>query len=94
MPAGDGPDGYLQTAAELVEERVPAEDRFTCSAPRGSLVFCDTVGLHRGGYASTRPRLIATWAYYRPAALATRDFRCVGQNGSEPRNDSVAFALA
>jgi hypothetical protein len=88
------PTATLQTPAELVEERVPTEDRITCSAPRGSLVFCDTVGLHRGGYASTRPRLIATWAYYRPAALATRDFRCIGWDDPEPRTDPVAFALA
>ncbi len=27
------------------------------------MVFCDTGGFHRGGFARTKPRILATWSY-------------------------------
>jgi len=94
MPSGLGPEGYLHTREGLVEERVPEEGRIVCSAPRGSLVFCDSAGLHRGGYAVTHCRLVSTWAYYRPSAKTDRDFRCVGRVGLDHSFDAASFALA
>jgi hypothetical protein len=41
------------------------------SAPRGTIVFCNTAGFHRGGFSTTLPRILATVSYSSPASLAS-----------------------
>jgi hypothetical protein len=43
----------------------------TFTAPKGTLIFCNTAGFHRGGFATTRPRVLATVTYSSPASLAS-----------------------
>ena len=57
-----------------VEARIPAEDRVAGTGPAGTLIFCDTYGLHRGGLATERPRVLANWAYVTPASIFARRF--------------------
>ena len=42
----------------------------TFTAPRGTLIFCNTSGLHRGGFATESARVLATATYCSPASLA------------------------
>jgi hypothetical protein len=51
---------------ELIDERIPAADRIQLTGPRGTLILCDTGGLHRGGHARTKPRMLATFSYISP----------------------------
>jgi hypothetical protein len=46
-----------------LEERVAVEDIVTLTGPSGTLIICDTGGFHRGGFAKTGPRVLATWTY-------------------------------
>jgi hypothetical protein len=65
---------------ELVA-RVPESAIRTFTAPRGTLILCDTSGFHRGGFATERPRVLATVTYSSPASLASlteRNFRFTG----------------
>ena len=39
---------------------------------KGTIVFVNTVGLHRGGKALKRERLFCTWSYVTPASLFGR----------------------
>ena len=41
----------------------------TFTGQRGTLIFCNTSGFHRGGYATGKPRVLATWTYSSPASL-------------------------
>src|SRR5205814_8752864 len=41
------------------------------TAPRGTLIFCNTSGFHRGGFAVGKPRVLATVTYSSPASLAS-----------------------
>jgi Phytanoyl-CoA dioxygenase (PhyH) len=50
---------------------VPAEDVRTFTAPKGTIIFCNTSGLHRGGFAETKPRVLAPVTYCSPASLAS-----------------------
>jgi hypothetical protein len=61
-----------------VEARVPAADRVAGTGPAGTLIFCDTYGLHRGGLATERPRVLANWAYVTPASIFARRFEVSG----------------
>jgi hypothetical protein len=60
---------------DLIENTVPLPERRVMTGPRGSVVFCDTSGLHRGGFGKSRERILATWAYVSPASLYERNYR-------------------
>ncbi len=69
--------------------------RCTFTAPKGTLLFCNTAGFHRGGFATQSPRVLATFTYDSPAALKSlseRNFTFAGGNG-QPLDDVVRFAL-
>jgi hypothetical protein len=64
----------LYPSAELVEQSFPDRRHFYCSGPVGTLLFCDTTGLHRGGISKSRPRVVATWTFVTPASRYQRRF--------------------
>jgi hypothetical protein len=50
---------------------VDAKDIQTFVAPAGTLLLCNTSGFHRGGFATAKPRVLATATYCSPASLAS-----------------------
>lgn len=52
-----------------VEKTIPAEDIKICTAKAGTVVFCDTGGIHFGGYAKSKERLMFTAEYSSQAAF-------------------------
>jgi hypothetical protein len=59
-------------------ENYPPEDEFaksvngrsvTFTAPKGTIIFCNTSGFHRGGFARRKARLLATLTWDSPASL-------------------------
>jgi hypothetical protein len=56
----------------------------TFTAPKATLIFCNTAGFHRGGFAEAKPRVLATWTWDSPAslkALSERNYTYVSSNG-------------
>lgn len=88
-PAGDAYpplDDYLERDAEL-----PVR---TFTGPKGTMLFCNTAGLHRGGFATGKARVLATFTYDSPAALkalTVRNFRFHANGGHV--DDVVRHAL-
>jgi hypothetical protein len=72
--------------------RIPPADVVRCTGTAGTLVFCDTAGIHRGGYAIDQPRILATWAYTSPASLHPRRFSIT--DGVVPKDPAAAFAVS
>lgn len=66
-----------------VERIVPASDIRVCTGPVGTVIFCDTSGLHRGGYTTGRERLMLTAAYVTGASVHPPRY---------PRPNNLAFA--
>jgi len=66
-------DGFYPPEA-LVAARIPIADYLTCICEPYTLLFCDTSGLHRGGFAYDAPRIVATWTFVSPASLAERAY--------------------
>jgi ectoine hydroxylase-related dioxygenase (phytanoyl-CoA dioxygenase family) len=101
--AGDGPYasiwpwrplGENYPSQEEFARRVPDASVRTFTAPRGTLIFCDTSGFHRGGLSTTRPRVLATATYSSPASLAALTDRSYRFTGSLDELDGPArFAL-
>jgi hypothetical protein len=82
-PLGENypPDGEL-------EKRIPDDGIRTFTAPKGTMVFCNTSGFHRGGFATERPRVLATVTYSSPASLKSlteRSYRFTGRSTSSTR---------
>lgn len=61
-PAGSYPP------LEEVERRVSSEDILSCTAPAGTVIFADTSGLHKGGYATGKRRIMSTTGFVTQAA--------------------------
>src|ERR671931_242091 len=56
----------------------------TFTAPKGTIIFCNTSGFHRGGFARGRPRVLATFTWDSPAslkALSERNYAFAPTNG-------------
>jgi hypothetical protein len=57
----------------------------TFTAPKGTIIFCNTSGFHRGGFAKSKPRVLATFTWDSPAslkALSERNYDLAGANGA------------
>jgi hypothetical protein len=72
---------------ELLDKIADRTVSFT--APKGTIIFCNTCGFHRGGFATGKPRALATVTYSSPASLASlteRNFsvQSDGSNGLDP----------
>jgi len=67
----------------------------TFTAPKGTIIFCNTCGFHRGGFATGKPRVLATFTWDSPAslkALSERNYELAGANGTV-LDGARAFAL-
>jgi ectoine hydroxylase-related dioxygenase (phytanoyl-CoA dioxygenase family) len=68
-------------------KRIPRESIKTFTAPKGTIIFCNTSGFHRGGFATGRARVLATATYSSPASLASlteRNYSTPEANGLDP----------
>jgi hypothetical protein len=66
--------------AERIDDRA-----VTFTAPKGTIIFCNTSGFHRGGFATGRPRVLATFTWDSPAslkALSERNYTYEPGNGA------------
>jgi Phytanoyl-CoA dioxygenase (PhyH) len=76
------PLGESYPPGGAVEERIPAEAIKTFTGPKGTLLFCNTSGFHRGGFATAKPRVLATVTYASPASLKSLTDRSYRFDGS------------
>jgi hypothetical protein len=78
---------------ELAERA--ADRAVTFTAPKGTIIFCNTCGFHRGGFATENPRVLATFTWDSPAslkALSERNFVFEQRNGAS-LDGPTAYAL-
>jgi hypothetical protein len=79
---------------EELAERI-GDRAVTFTAPKATLIFCNTSGFHRGGFARTKPRVLATLTWDSPAslkALSERSYTYVSRNGAA-LSDAQSYAL-
>jgi hypothetical protein len=61
--------GTYPPAGEL-EKLVAPSDRVSAEGRAGTIIFCDTSGWHRGGFAKSKPRTLSIHTYVSPASIA------------------------
>jgi hypothetical protein len=81
---------------DQVEQHVATMDRVVAVGPEGTIIFCDTGGLHRGGFALENPRLLSVFAYLAPASPYNRQRQFVFDPSTVPAGQrrAVFEALA
>ncbi len=62
------PPGAVEAIPDLKNEITP------CIGKAGTIVFCDTSGLHKGGFSVEKERIMATLFYVSPASLQRENF--------------------
>lgn len=77
-----------------LEERIPHDKWWVGNGPKGTLALVDTTGFHRGGYATRKARLSATWTYVTPASYLARRFRPDSLGSQELLSEEARFALS
>jgi ectoine hydroxylase-related dioxygenase (phytanoyl-CoA dioxygenase family) len=89
------PLGKNYPTEEELEARIPSSSIEAFTAPKGTLIFCNTAGFHRGGFSTTSPRVLATATYSSPASLASLTTRSYDADGSLDGLDApTRFALS
>ena len=68
-PKGSYPD------ASVIEKLLSQEDLFTATASSGTVIFCDTAGIHKGGFAKSGERIMATGFFPSFKYTAGRKFK-------------------
>jgi hypothetical protein len=76
-----------------LEAATAAEDRLTLTGPPGTMIFCDTGGFHRGGFARVKPRVMGTSTYVSLARGKGHRYRVDFQRREGELPDQVRAAL-
>ena len=63
------PPSAMYPELGAVEGVIPREAITTCFGKAGTIIFADTSGLHKGGYTTSRQRLMYTGTFYSNASL-------------------------
>lgn len=61
------PHGYYPPDG-AVEAKIPSQNILTCTGPAGSVIFADTSGIHKGGYATAKERMMLTAGFLTSAS--------------------------
>ena len=88
------PMGYGRVPEDEVASKVPPEQTRTFTGPKGTLILCNTSGLHRGGFATARPRILATATYCSPASLAALSQRNYETDAGAVGDPVVRYAVS
>jgi Phytanoyl-CoA dioxygenase (PhyH) len=89
-----GNDGVYPPGDEL-EAAVDPEDRMTMNGPAGTVIFCDTAGFHRGGFARTKPRILMVATFLREIAWrGKRRFEVDFEGRAETLSEQARQALS
>ena len=57
-----------------VEKLVSKNDIMVCNGIKGSIIFCDTIGLHKGGFSISKHRIMCTSTYMSEGEFIKRRY--------------------
>jgi hypothetical protein len=61
--------GGVYPDTKELEEKFSKEEMKVCTGKAGTLIFCDTYGLHKGGHCKTKDRILGNWVYTTPSSF-------------------------
>ncbi|TSC78304.1 MAG: Uncharacterized protein G01um101433_338 [Parcubacteria group bacterium Gr01-1014_33] len=76
-----------------VEKTISASDIRVCTGTAGTLIFCDTSGLHKGGHCLEGERLMFTGAFLSEASLVEGHSQTFERSKNYPLPQYIRYAL-
>lgn len=76
-----------------VEKSVPESDILTCFGKAGTIIFCDTSGLHKGGFSTAKERIMYTAGFITSASFHPRRYDYPDESVLAPLSPLARFAL-
>jgi ectoine hydroxylase-related dioxygenase (phytanoyl-CoA dioxygenase family) len=73
---------------------VPENERRIMTGRAGTVIFCDTTGLHRGGYATKRERLMYTVFFTAPSWTDKRYYTMPGGKAPAALSIEATYAVS
>jgi hypothetical protein len=87
------PLGVYPDKAEL-EKAIPKENIHTMTGKAGTVIFCNTAGLHKGGFAKTKERIMFT-AFFSASTYSEAPLYSIPKNSMlEKLSPEAQFALS
>lgn len=86
-------DGVKRSTDEQMAAVAPRETWFQATGGKGTIVFADTSGYHKGGLARTHDRLMYVCMFTSPASQSKELFRR-SMHFAKPADKALAFALS
>ena len=80
-----GRDGRYPSP-ELISKTIPLSDQKLCTGRAGTIIFCDTLGIHKGGYSTSRERIMFTALFETPDAFGGHKFKYPSDIETEMQN--------
>ena len=88
------PQGSIDIPEKEIERAISKENIKVTIGKAGTVIFCDTAGIHRGGYARSKQRLTFTGGFCSPASLWMPKFLYPSKEKIKEISDySVKYAL-
>jgi Phytanoyl-CoA dioxygenase (PhyH) len=88
-------EGVVRRTSDTAMSEVVPEDRWVkCVGERGTIVFADTRGYHKGGFALERDRIMYTCMFTSPASESEEFFKRQNVGSQAQNRRDLAFALA
>ncbi len=75
------------------EQAIDPNDVLTVTGRAGTVIFADTAGFHRGGWARTKPRVLATYTYVSDHVPVGKQFK-VDWSSGKLRSKQAHAAIA
>jgi hypothetical protein len=86
------PGGGCYVPDGMVESIIPEEDRQICLGKAGTIIFCDTSGLHKGGYCTNNRRIMSAATFVSNASIYRPNYK-IGQADLSYLNDIARYAV-
>jgi len=85
--------GVSRSDDEQMSRFIPEEKWMKCTGPKGTIVFADTRGYHKGGLARDHDRIMYT-CMFTSQASQSQEFLTRAISFPEPSDRELAFALS
>lgn len=87
-------DGVSRSTDEQIAELLPSDRWAQCTGPKGTIVFADTRGYHRGGLAREHDRIMYSCMFTSPASESKELLERPGGIGFPISNKQLDYALS
>lgn len=88
--------GYVlsgKDVGEFLKDNNAESDVISAIGKAGTVIFADTLGIHKGGYTLTEPRIMTITLFEPPSSLGGRNYKAPAKDALKGLNSPASYAL-